>query len=845
MKIAINGFGRIGTQAFQIALDRGHDIVAINDPFMTPEYMVYLIKYDSVHGKYLGELSYDNENIIIDGKKIRVLAEKEPINLPWKELNIDIVLECTGVFTEIENCQGHIDAGAKKVIISAPSKSANMFVMGVNHETYDNSMNIISNASCTTNCLAPLAKVIHDKFGIEEGLMTTVHAVTATQKTVDSVSKKDWRSGRAAISNIIPASTGAAKAVGKVIPELNGKLTGMSFRVPTLDVSVVDLTVKLINPATYEEICNEIKFKSETDLKDILGYTEDMVVSSDFIGDSRGSIFDKNAGIMLSDKFVKLVSWYDNEWGYSTMLIKLAEYVYSKMNIENINNNLETNIKNDIKVEAELVNAEDINQEQINEQEKKEDIEKKEIIPEEKKLFEDNLNKREHKIDFSSIKPLSAEIEQNDKIENIKTEEIQENNTNINNIINNVTDNIPFKEKEDDGIFGKKTIKDIDVTNKRVLVRCDFNVPTDNNGNITNIRRLKESIPTIQYLLNNNAKIILISHLGRPDGKIDEKYSLKNVCNELSNLLGKDIRFIDKNIGEDVKSIVDNMIAGDIVLLENLRFDEREEKNDDEFAKSLAELADIYVNDAFGCSHRAHASVQAITKYLPSVAGLLIEKEVKYLNNVINDPERPFLAIVGGKKVSDKINVINNLIGKVDTILIGGAMAFTFYKAVGINIGDTPYEADKIDLVKEIITNAKNKNVRLLFPIDVVIGKSLEDRDVQTVQYNQIPNGFSGYDIGQRSIQNFINEITKSKTVFWNGPLGAFEHEQYSNGTMSIAKALADLNGITIIGGGDSISAIETLGIQDKISHVSTGGGAALEFLEGKKLPGIDALLDK
>lgn len=331
MKIGINGFGRIGAQAFQIALERGHEIVGINDPFMNPEYMEYLIKYDTTFGKFKGEISHTEDSIIIEGRSTKVFAEKEPKNIPWKEVGAEIVLECTGVFKEVDLAKGHLEAGAKKVIISAPSKTAPMFVMGVNNESYDPSEDILSNASCTTNCLAPLAKVIEDKWGIEEGLMTTIHAVTATQKPVDTTNIKKWRLGRAAYNNIIPTTTGAAEAVGKVIPNLNGKLTGMAFRVPVVNVSVVDLTVKLKNPATYDEIVEEVKRRANSDLKGILAYTDEDVVSSDFNGESTASNFDIKAGIEMSDKFFKLISWYDNEWGYSTMFIKFAEYVHSKM----------------------------------------------------------------------------------------------------------------------------------------------------------------------------------------------------------------------------------------------------------------------------------------------------------------------------------------------------------------------------------------------------------------------------------------------------------------------------------------------------------------------------------
>ena len=331
IKLGINGFGRIGNLSFQAALAKeGVEVVAVNDPFVSADYMAYMTKYDTVHGRFNGTIEEKDGNLVVNGNVIKVYNEMDPHNIPWGDLGVEYVLECSGVFTTMEKAGAHLEAGAKKVIISAPSKDAPMFVMGVNNETYDPSMNIVSNASCTTNCLAPLAKVIHDNFGITEGLMTTVHSTTATQKTVDGASKKDWRGGRAAAANIIPSSTGAAKAVGKVIPELNGKLTGMSLRVPTVDVSVVDLTCNLAKPTTYEEICAAVKKASEGELKGILAYTDEDVVSSDFISDPHTSIFDAKAGIMLTDTFVKLVSWYDNEWGYSNKLVDLACYIASR-----------------------------------------------------------------------------------------------------------------------------------------------------------------------------------------------------------------------------------------------------------------------------------------------------------------------------------------------------------------------------------------------------------------------------------------------------------------------------------------------------------------------------------
>ena len=330
IKIGINGFGRIGRLVFRAGLGSPDlEFVGLDDPFMSPDYMAYMLKYDTVHGPFKGTIAYDDNSIIVNGKKISFFDAKSPAEIPWGKVGADYVVDSTGIFHSAELSQGHIDAGAKKVVFSGPSKdSTPMFVCGVNLNAYSKDMKFVSNASCTTNCLAPLAKIIHDTYGITDGLMTTVHSATNTQMVVDAPSKKDWRGGRAASANIIPSSTGAAKAVGVVIPELNGKLTGMSLRVPTLDVSVVDLTVNLKKPAKYEEICAVIKRASENELKGIMGYTDEMVVSSDFIGDSRTSIFDAQAGIQLTDTFVKLISWYDNEWGYSNKVLDLIRHMY-------------------------------------------------------------------------------------------------------------------------------------------------------------------------------------------------------------------------------------------------------------------------------------------------------------------------------------------------------------------------------------------------------------------------------------------------------------------------------------------------------------------------------------
>ena len=391
--------------------------------------------------------------------------------------------------------------------------------------------------------------------------------------------------------------------------------------------------------------------------------------------------------------------------------------------------------------------------------------------------------------------------------------------------------------------MNKKTIEDIDVNGKKVLMRCDFNVPQDENGNITDNRRIVSALPSIKYLIEHNAKVILCSHLGRPKGEFKEKYSLKPIAEELSKLLGKEVKLAKDVIGEDAHNLANNLKDGDVMLLENVRFHKEEEANDLEFAKKLADMAEIYVNDAFGTAHRAHASTAGVASYLPAVSGFLIKKELDFMGSALENPERPFVAILGGAKVSDKIGVIENLMEKVDTLIIGGAMAYTFLKATGKNIGNSLCEDEKLDLAKDILEKAKQKNVKLMLPVDNIEAKSTEDEVTKIVE--EIEDGYAGFDIGPKTIEMYEKELENAKTVVWNGPLGMFELEKFANGTMSIARKLAELDATTIIGGGDSASAIEKAGLSDKMSHISTGGGASLEFLEGKKLPGIEVLEDK
>lgn len=394
--------------------------------------------------------------------------------------------------------------------------------------------------------------------------------------------------------------------------------------------------------------------------------------------------------------------------------------------------------------------------------------------------------------------------------------------------------------------MNKKTIRDISVSGKKVLVRVDFNVPLDENKNITDETRINAALPTIQYLLENGAAVILCSHLGRPRGEFNMKYSLAPVAARLKELFPGKVTFAEDVIGPSAQAAVANIKSGDIVLLENLRFHAEEEKNDADFAKKLAAYADIYVNDAFGTAHRAHASTAGVAEYLPAVAGFLIGKELDIMGKALENPERPFVAILGGKKVSDKIGVINNLLEKVDTLIIGGAMAFTFYKAMGLEIGKSLLEEEKVELAKSLMEKAQAKGVKLLLPVDTIVADKFgEDANTKNVPRDQIPADWEGLDIGEKSRELFAEAIKGAKTVIWNGPMGVFEIEKFAGGTKAVAAALAQCQGTTIIGGGDSAAAVEQLGYADKMTHISTGGGASLEFLEGLELPGVAALNDK
>ncbi len=394
--------------------------------------------------------------------------------------------------------------------------------------------------------------------------------------------------------------------------------------------------------------------------------------------------------------------------------------------------------------------------------------------------------------------------------------------------------------------INKKRVKDIDLQNKKVLMRVDFNVPLDENSNITDATRIEKALPTIEYILEQNASLILMSHMGRPKGEVKEELRLDPVAKKLGEYLKKEVKKVDDCIGAEVEKSARELKAGEVLLLENLRFHKEETKNDEQFAKKLASLADVYVNDAFGAAHRAHASVSAITKYLPSVAGLLMEKEIYFLSNLLKNPERPFIVILGGAKISTKIGVINNLLERVDSMLIGGGMVFTFIKSKGIDIGKSLVEMEKEVEAFEILKKAHNDEKDLVLPVDVVVADDVnKNAKTKIVDINSIPDDMLGVDIGPKSVKLFLKKIQSAKTIFWNGPMGIFEIDKFAKGTIEVAKAVAANKGTTVIGGGDSVAAVKKFGLSDKITHISTGGGASLEFMEGKSLPGLEGLEDK
>lgn len=576
--------------------------------------------------------------------------------------------------------------------------------------------------------------------------MTTIHSYTATQKTVDGPSKKDWRGGRAAAVNIIPSATGAAKAVGEVLPATKGKLTGMAFRVPTPDVSVVDLTFRTEKDTSIKEIDALFKKASESYMKGILGYATEEIVSSDLIHDERSSIYDSKATLENNlpgeKRFFKVVCWYDNEWGYSLRVIDLLMIVA--------------------------------------------------------------------KAGFSAVgKPVVV-----------------------------------------------KTIDDLtDIKGKRVFVRVDFNVPMK-DGKITDDFRIRSAVPTIKALAAKGAKVIAASHLGRPaETGYEAEFSMKEVAVRFGELLGAPVKFATDCLkaDDDVAALTD----GQVLLLENLRFYAGEAKNDGKFSAKLASYADIYVNDAFGTSHRDAASMTGVPKILGhGYAGYLVNKEVKFIGGALAAPQRPFVAVLGGAKVSDKIGVIKSMLSLVDTVIIGGAMAYSFLVAKGYDMGSSRVElkvadakksVDCVATARDLLAIAKAKGKKVLLPVDHIVCDKIsgDDRKVKETTEANIEAGWMGVDIGPKTRAMYVSELTNAKTIFWNGPMGIFEEDAFAQGTIAVAQEMAKATttgALTIVGGGDSAAAMQKLGFADKVTHVSTGGGASLEMLEGKVLPAVAAL---
>merc|ERR1712203_1253827 len=609
-------------------------------------------------------------------------------------------------------------------------------------------------------------------FGIKQGLMTTVHAATASQLTVDGSMGKDWRAGRAASANIIPSSTGAAKAVAKAYPVMKGKLTGMAFRVPTVDVSVVDLTCELETPTTYEEIEAEVKRASQAEVKGIVGYTEDQVVSSDFVGETCSTVFDAEAGIMLTPTFVKLVPWYDNEWGYSTRLVDLVGTMAVKDGVE---------------------------------------------------------VKEEGTVYFTARKAVSS--------------------------------------PEGGASLNKLKVGEVDVAGKRVFIRVDFNVPQDKSDPsiITNTQRIDAALPTIKEVLAKGAKsVVLASHLGRPDGRVQEKFSMAPVAKVLGEKLGKPVTLLNGASGPEVEAACADPAPGSVILLENLRFNVEEEGKGkdadgnkvtadpakvDEFRASIRKLADVYVNDAFGTAHRAHSSMVGEGFDIKATGGLM-SQELDAFAKVLDEPAQPVLAILGGAKVTDKIQLIFNLLDKVDKLIIGGGMAFTFLKVNdGMAIGSSLYDDEGAKVVPEIMAKAKEKGVEIFLPVDFTISSEFgEAGEVKEATKEEgIPDGFLGLDCGPKSIELNKAAVDASKTIIWNGPMGVFGMPKFEAGTKALMEAVVgatEKGAVSVIGGGDTATACKKYNTMDKVTHCSTGGGASMELLEGKVLPGVAALSD-
>ena len=737
-RVGINGFGRIGRDALRAALGRDAlEIVAVND-LTDARTLAHLLKYDSVGGNLDAEVRAKDGALTVNGHAITVLAERDPAELPWKDLGVDLVVESTGLFTDREDAAKHLDAGAARVIITAPAKDPDVtIVLGVNEQAYDrNQHHIISNASCATNCLAPVAKVLLDTFGIEHRLMTTIHAYTNDQRILDLPHRDLRRPGPPPSVDRPPPPEPRPRSGWCCRP--CGKLDGLAIRVPTPNVSVVDFVADVERETSKAEVNEAFRKAAEGALRGVLGLQRGAA--------GVGGFQSKSA---FGDRRCQPDQRRRQTPGESHRLVR------QRMGL---------------------------------------------CLP----------GMRPHR-------PYRPPLTPHDPAKDWT---------------------MPLR---------KRSIQDISLRGKRVFMRVDFNVPLDAQGRVTDDTRIQASVPTIRYATESGAKVILASHLGRPAGKPDPKYSLEPVGARLAGLLGQDVMMAGDCVGPGVEALVARMQEGDVLLLENLRFHAGEEQNDPSFARQLARLADVYVNDAFGTAHRAHASTAGITRFVSTaVAGLLMQAELEHLGKLLTAPARPFIAILGGAKVSDKLGLILHLLPRLDQVLIGGGMAYTFLRAQGTPVGSSLVEEEKLEAAREILDQAASLGVTLRLPEDHVVAPRLEAAaPTQVVPRDGIPSGWMGGDIGPQTLATFTQAISAANTIVWNGPLGVCEIEAFAQGTRAIAHAVASAQATTIVGGGDTVAAVNQAGVAERITHISTGGGAFLELLEGRELPGVMALMDQ
>ena len=735
VKVAINGFGRIGRLVLRAMIESGRDdleAVAIND-LGSVEANAHLFRFDSVHGRFPGEVEVSGNAITIRHRgraygPIRVSAEREPSKVPYQ--GVDVALECTGRFTSKEAASALIWAGARKVLVSAPAEGVDAtIVYGVNHKTITPDMTVISNASCTTNCLAPMAKVLHENFGVERGYMVTIHAYTGDQNTVDTL-HHDLHRARAAAVSAIPTSTGAAKAVGLVLPELKGKLDGTAIRIPTPNVSLVSLDVNLRKQATAEEINAAMRAGGR---RRAAGHSRLQYAKA---GEHR---LQPRAGVLQLR--------CDPDHGGRRRAGAGDGLVRQRVG-----------------------------------------------------LLQSHGGHR--RVVRAALRP--------------------------------------------GGRMSFRTLDGLDVAGRRVLLRADLNVPL-RDGKITDRSRIERLSPTIRELSQKGAKVIVCSHFDRPKGKRIPEMSLAPLVPALAEALGRKVYFVEDCIGTAAEQAVERLNDGDVVVLENTRFHAEEEKNDPAFAASLARLADVYVDDAFSTAHRAHASTEGVAKLLPSYAGRLMQAELEALEAALGNPARPVAAIVGGAKVSTKLELLGNLIGRVDVLIVVGAMANTFLAAQGLGVGTSLQEAEMRATAGDILARAQHEGCELVLPVDAVVAAALKpDVATRTVSVSDVPADMMILDVGPRTVSALIARLDELKTLVWNGPLGAFETPPFDAGTAAFAKAVADATAAgrlrSVVGGGDTVAALRQAGVVDRMSYVSTAGGAFLEWMEGKTLPGVAVL---